>query len=112
MRHLLVSDTGRLMYAGAGLCKDCPDDLVIESDPALDHVVHLKVKRMLVPARAYVMGCLGPNHMRHGASARRILDPEVAIDEERAQPAILETGILGVGCGKSHFGAHRTRSPR
>src|SRR5437868_7859468 len=61
---------------------------------------------MLVPAGAPVMGRLGPDDMRHGAAARRFLDAEVAIDEERSQPAILEAGILRVGCGKFPFSAH------
>src|ERR1700730_2523694 len=112
MRHFHVPDTRRLMDAGAGLGEDFADALVVEFDPALDHVVHLKIQRMLVPAGAPVMGGLRPDDMRHGASARRLLDPEVAIDEERSQPPVFEAGVLGVRCGKFHVGAHPMRPPR
>src|SRR5260370_36969759 len=111
MRHFLVPDTRRLMDARARLGEDFADTLIVEFDPALDHVIHLKVQRMLVPAGAPVMGGLGPDNMRHGATARRFLAAKAAIDEERSQPAILEAGALRVGCAKFHLSAHLSELP-
>src|SRR5262249_44835636 len=73
--------------------------LVHEADPALEHVEHLEVAVVLVQAgRVHVMRTLrvllDPDHVGAELSMRRLLDAEIAVLHEAAQPCLV-LGALG-----------------
>src|SRR5208282_2834280 len=98
MVELGVADAGRLVHAGARPGDDLAHPFVVELHPALEHVIHLEVELVLVPAEAAMVALLGADDMGHGAAAGRLVDAEVAVLEAGSQAVALEDGVLGVGC--------------
>src|SRR5689334_24046238 len=102
MRDLDETDTGRLMDAGAGLGQHLAGPFIAKADPALDDVVHLEVERMTMPTGAATMSGLGANDMRQNTTSGCLLDPQIAIDKEGAQPAIDKPGVFQVRSREFH----------
>src|SRR6516162_2828495 len=97
-----VADARRLMHAASRSRCHLADALIVEAHPLLEHVVHLKVEIMLVPGEAAMSARFRTDDMLHDLAAGGSGDAEVAVLEARAQPAILEDGIAGVGRGEFH----------
>src|SRR5690242_15013864 len=90
MAEFDMADARRLMNARAGDGQNVSGPLVTELDPAFDDVEHLELEAVTVPAGLAVMRCLGADDMRHDLPAGHLGDAEVAVLEERAQPAVVE----------------------
>ncbi len=109
-----VTDTGRLVHAGAGLDPDLADAFVVELDPALEHIEQLHLQVVSVPAAAAVLARLGADHVGADVPAGRRLDAEVAVLEEGPEPLALVLRILQVRNGELRLGfgrGHGGRAP-
>src|SRR6185312_15139181 len=80
------------------------DPFIAELHPALQHVVHLEIKVVLVPAEAAMRGGLGADDMRQHLAAGCGADAEIAIFEAGSEAALLEDRVLRMRRREAHLG--------
>ena len=90
MRDLPMQDARRLVEAGAGLHQHLADPLVLEADPAFEHIDELRMAVVHVPFAVRRPAGARPDHVRDQLAARSATDTEVAVLEVVAQPAPFE----------------------
>jgi hypothetical protein len=93
--ELGVPDAGRLMHARARVEGHFAHALVVELDPALEHVHELELHFVVMALRQSFRAGHGADDVRDGAARGCLLDAEVAVLEERAQSA-RPRGVLDV----------------
>jgi hypothetical protein len=99
-----VLDAGRLMDARTRLQANDALPFVFELDPALQHVDELKLGAVQMRLAGKRRTARRPDHMRGHAPLRRAFDAQIAVLEERTQPAF-EHGVFCVG-GDKTLGGH------
>ena len=108
-----MSDPRRLHDRRSGLEPYAPDAVVLELDPAAQHVDELEIERVVM-ALAGDLGCAaGADDVRADAPAGRRGDAEIAVREERAQPGV-PVGIARMADRKSRgrrLRVHRALRP-
>src|SRR5258706_6460325 len=102
MTDFAMADARRLVEAAAGAHGDLADVLILEFDPALQHVDELHAAVVQVPLAARRLARSRANHVRDDFAARCALDAEVAVFEVTAQPAAREFCALAMGDVEAH----------
>ena len=76
---------------------------VHEAGPALEHQDDVEVGSVAVPAGALFRCHVGLDELGEDPAAGRLLDAEVLVEEEVAQPVAAPRRVFGLDVGKAFF---------